>query len=105
MLHKIKKFGHEGYEEIKEFLNKNYHEGYTLSIYNKLDQNTVEVICDFKNMLDVISYVSNVEHDFPEWIGVNELSESYVVGIDFTRGHIKTPSVYEWNNETLIFRD
>lgn len=53
-------------------------------------------------MLDVIMYVTNVEHDFPAWIGVNELSDSYVVGIDFTRGHLHTPLVCEWKEGRLV---
>ena len=30
-------YGNEGFKEIKEFLNQNYHKDYTLSIYNKLE--------------------------------------------------------------------
>ncbi len=97
-------YGNKGFEEIRKFLKNNYHKEYTLSIYNDLEQATVEVICDYDSMVDVIAYVSNIEHDFPEWIGVNELSDSYVVGRNFTRGSIKTPSVCEWNNGKLIAR-
>ena len=62
----------------------------------------MEVICDFDSMMDVIFYVVNVEHDFPAWIGVNELSDSYVVGLNFTRGHLHTPSVCKWKGGKLI---
>lgn len=95
-------YGDEGFKEIKDFLKKNYHEDYTLSIYNNLEQSTIEVICDFDSMMDVILYVTNVEHDFPAWIGVNELSDSYVVGMDFTRGRLHTPSVCEWKDGRLV---
>ena len=95
-------YGNEGFVEISRFLKKNYNKEYTLSIYNELEQATVEVICDYDSMIDVIAYVSNIEHDFPAWIGVNELSNSYVVGMNFTRGLIKTPSVCEWKNNRLI---
>ena len=95
-------YGNEGFEEIRNFLNENYNKEYTLSIYNNLEQATIEVICDFESMVDVIAYVSSVEHDFPEWIGVNELSDSYVVGMNFTRGNLKTPSVCEWKDNKLI---
>ena len=88
--------------EIKDFLEKNYNKDYTLSIYNNLEQATIEVICDFDRMVDVILYVVNVEHDFPAWIGVNELSDSYVVGMDFTRGRLRTPSVCEWKDGRLV---
>ena len=53
-------------------------------------------------MLNVIMYVTNVEHDFPAWIGINELSDSYVVGINFTRGYLHTPSIYEWKGGRLV---
>ena len=96
------KYGNEAFEQIRKFLEENYNKEYTLSIYNNLEQATVEVICDFESMVEVIAYVSNVEHDFPEWIGVNEISESYVVGMNFSRGNLKTPSVYEWKEDKLI---
>lgn len=70
-----------------------------MSIYNNCKQATVEIICTYEDML---LYVTNVEHDFPAWIGVNELSNSYVVGMDFTRGYLYTPSVCERNGSRLV---
>ena len=102
MLLKQLTYGNEGIQEISKFLNDNYQEGYSLSIYNILEQDTIEVICDFDSMVDVILYIVNVEHDFPIWIGVNELSDSYVVGLNFTRGRFHTPSVCEWKDGRLI---
>ena len=72
------KYGNEAFEQIRKFLEENYNKEYTLSIYNNLEQATVEVICDFESMVEVIAYVSNVEHDFPEWIGVNETGQSAI---------------------------
>ena len=95
-------YGVESTQEISDFLKKNYQKDYTLSIYNILEQSTIEVICDFDSMLDVILYVVGIEHDFPAWIGVNELSDSYVVGLRFTRGRLHTPSICEWKNGELI---
>lgn len=97
-------YGNEGFKEIQGFLKQNYRKDYTLSIYNNCEQAIVEVICDFEDMLDVIIYVTNVEHDFPAWIGVNELSSSYVVGMEFTRGYFHTPSICEWKEGRLIER-
>ncbi len=48
--------------------------------------------------LAAISAAVDLEHDFPSWIGVNELSESYVVGLRFTRGNLETPGLYEFKN-------
>lgn len=95
-------YGNEGFKEIQEFLRQNYHKGYTLSIYNVCEQATIEIICTYEDMLDVIIYVSNVEHNFPAWIVVNELSNSYVVGMDFTQGHLQTPSICEWKDDRLV---
>ena len=50
----------------------------------------------------MIMYVTSAEHDFPAWIGGNELSDSYVVGMDFTRGNIHTPSICEWKDGRLV---
>lgn len=95
-------YGNDGFKEIQEFLKQNYRKNYTLSIYNNCEHATVEVICAYEDMLDVIIYVTNVEHDFPAWIGENELSDSYVVGMNFTRGHLHTPSICEWKDGRLV---
>lgn len=95
-------YGNEGYKEIQEFLKQNFHKNYTLSIYNICEQATVDVICVYEDMLDVIIYITNVEHDFPAWIGVNELSGSFVLGMEFTRGNLHTPSICEWKNGRLV---
>ena len=95
-------YGNEGFREIQEFLVQNYHKDYTLSIYNICEQATAEVFCNYENMIDVIMYVENVEHHYPESIGINELSDSYVVGMNFTRGHLHTPSICEWKDGRLV---
>ena len=97
-------YGYEGFQEIRDFLKNNYHKGYTLSIYDNIEKATIEVICDFDSMVNVIIYVSNTENNFPAWIGVDELSESYVVGMDFLRGYLRTPSVCEWKDDRLVER-
>lgn len=95
-------YGNQGFKEIHEFLKQNYHKDYTLSLYNSCEKAAAEIICDYEDMLDVIIYVTNVEHDFPSWIGVSEVSDSYVVGIDFTRGYLHTLSTYEWKGDRLV---
>ena len=97
--------GQEGFNEIRDFLNKHYNENYTLSIFDTMKEVNIEVVCNFSEMVDVIMYVSNMEHDFPAWIGVNELSDSYVVGLAFTRGHLEAPSIYKWENNKLICKE
>lgn len=95
-------YGNEGFDEIRFFLKKYYSKGYTLSIFDTINKATIEVVCDFEDMVDVVAYVSEVEHNFPTWIGVNELSESYVVGMAFTRGRLSTPSLLKWKNNELL---
>lgn len=95
-------YGNKGLDEIRDFLRQHCFKDYTLSIFDTIGQGTIEVICEINDIVDVIAYVSNVEHEFPAWIGVNELSDSYVVGMAFTRGHLNTPTIYKWKNNTLI---
>lgn len=102
MIPKKLTYGNECITEIKDFLMNNYNSDYSLSIYNSLEQSTIEVICDFDSMVDVILYVINVEHDFPAFIGVNEITDSYVVGMAFTKGRLHTPSVCEWKDGKLV---
>ncbi len=94
-------FGNKGFSEINSFLQEQYQEGYTLSIYDTISQSTIEVRCSFEDMLSVVMYVSSLEHDFPAWIGVNELSKSYVVGMSFSRGRLHAPSICEYKKGKL----
>ena len=94
-------YGSESFNEIKAFLANNNMEGYTLSIYNIQEESTMEIHCKHDEMIDVISLVSSAEHDFPSWIGINEVSSSYVIGLRFTRGTFHTPSVCDYNNGRL----
>ena len=98
------KYGEEGFEQIEKFLKNNKHDGYTLSIYDGIEKATTEVVCKFDEMVDVIKFVSMIEHDFPEWIGTNKFSDSYVVGMNFTRGEIPTPSVSVWSKDKLVVK-
>lgn len=72
MLLKQLTYGNQGFNEIQEFLKQNYHKNYTLSIYNICEQSTAEIICAYEDMLDVIVYVTNMEHDFPSWCRITE---------------------------------
>ena len=96
MAHKKLTYGPEGLAEIGEFLVENRHEGYTLSLYNMMEECTAEIACSKEDMLAAIGAAVDLEHDFPSWIGVNEMTESYVVGLNFTRGNLETPGLYEF---------
>lgn len=94
-------YGDVGFKEIQQFLKQTNKENYTLSIYDMLTQTTAEIECSINDMLPVIIRVVSIEKDFPQWIGVNDLSKSYVVGMNLTRGHILTPGLYEYVNEEI----
>jgi hypothetical protein len=93
--------GPEGLDEIKEYLNKNKTEGYTLSIFNMLEGTTIEIVCNFDQMIDVIRYFALIEHDWPAWINKNNDTRSYIVAMNFTRGCIKTPATGVWTGMKL----
>ena len=105
MLHIVLTYGNEGIQEIKEFIDAHHHKEYTLHIYNIPEQATIEIICDIDSIIDVLHYISNIEHTFPDWIRINELSDAYVIGMEFTRGHLHTPSICEWKGGQLITKE
>ena len=92
--------------EAEKFFKDNFREGYKLQIYNNFednfDGNTCEILCKYEDMVDVLNYVVHLEHDYPSWIGIDDNSNSYVIGMSFTRGRINTPGTYEWKNSKLV---
>lgn len=98
-------YGHESILEMSDFLENNKMSDYSLSIFDKNEQRTVEIDCDFEDIMKVIMIFINVEHAFPRWIGINPVSESYVVGMEFTRGRFHTPSYYKFQDGRLLGRN
>ena len=86
-----------------QLFNWNCYKDYILSLYNNCKA-AAETIYAYEDMLSVIIYVMNVEHVFPSGIGGNELSNSYIVGLDFTWGYLYTLSIiwYEWKRDRLV---
>ena len=95
MPHKRLTYGQKGLAEIKAFLVENRRPGYTLSFYDILAEQTAEIDCSFEEMFPIICAVVDTEHDYPSWIGMNENTDSYVVGLKFTRGCLETPAIYK----------
>ena len=95
------KYGDDGIKGIKDFLKKNRNEVYTLAIYDLIEENTLEIKCKYDEIVEVIEKIITIEHDYPEWIGINELSESYVIGMNFTRGMFHPPAIYEYKDGNL----
>jgi hypothetical protein len=49
------------------------------------------------------SFFGNLEHAFPiSFIGENQMTESYVVGMTCTRGALNIPGMYKAENGKLI---
>lgn len=93
-------YGFDGFDELKSFLIENQRDDYTLSVYDMMTNQTVEVFCNFDDIPDVVSIFASTEHDFPAWIGANPLSDSYVVGMNFTRGRLGDMSICKYDKET-----
>lgn len=92
-------YGFDGFDELKSFLIENRHDDYTLLIYDLMTNQTVEVFCNFEDIPDVIGIFASTEHDFPAWIGIYPLSNSYAVGMNFTRGRLSDMSVCKYDKE------
>ena len=74
-------------------------------IVDKLTGNTLEITNHIKEIKDkitgIVSEISVQEHTFVYFIGVNSFSDSYVIGVDFTRGHFNVPGIYTYKNDKL----
>jgi len=78
-----------GYSLMSNFISINGHPDYSLSIFDSLTGETIEIECEIDKMPQIVSYIYNLEHATPmSFIGINSLTESYVVGMCLTRGRI-----------------
>lgn len=88
-----------------EFITKYWNPEYTLSFYDQWTGVSMEVtneVEDLKNdIIEILSIVTNTEHSFIDWIGVNSLSDSYVIAIDFSRGRFNPGTAYKYQDKQL----
>lgn len=76
-------------ELIEKFIEEFNFPEYSLSIYDNITRNTVEIDCNIDNISKIVDYVYHCEKGTPlTFVGLNSLSESYVVGMSFCRGRI-----------------
>ena len=69
---------------VKDFIDENRYDDYTLSIYDEITKNTIEIDAKINEMPIIVSMVYKVEHATPmTFIGVNKLTKSYVVGMNW----------------------
>lgn len=86
---------------VKEFLDTYSNDNFTLSIFDGLTSDTVEITCEPEDRMTVIKIVSDLEHSFIDFIATNSLTNSYVVGMKFTRGTLDY-DFYTYNKEKQI---
>lgn len=74
---------------MEKFVKQYKNEGYTLSIYDNITKNTIEIDASIIEMPEIVSNIYRAEHATPmNFIGINSLTDSYVVGMTLTKGHI-----------------
>lgn len=74
---------------IKTFISQYPKQNYTLSIFDANTSKTIEISCDIAEIPQIVEYIYQTEKGTPlSFIGVNSLSESYVVGMSISRGCI-----------------
>lgn len=89
-----------GLRIVKEFIEKNNYNDYTLSIFDEMTGNTIEIDTDIKEMPTIVSRIYMEEHATPlSFIGLNKLTKSYVVGMNITKGRIEFGNYIFKNNE------
>lgn len=92
-----------GFFAIKEFIDKHKHDGWSLSVYDTATNKNVEIDCPIEEIPKIISYIYNLEHAYPIlFIGENIITDSYAVGMPFTRECIKAPGIYKAINGKLV---
>lgn len=74
---------------MEKFIKQYKNEGYTLSIYDDITKNTIEIDASIIEIPEIVSNIYRAEHATPmNFIGINSLTDSYVVGMTLTKGHI-----------------
>ncbi len=77
-------------ELIESFISSHAHDGYTLSIFDNSTGNTIEIDCPQSEMPQIAEYIYQLEKGTPlTFVGVNSMTDSYVVGMSITRGRIE----------------
>ena len=83
---------------VNAFISEYPRDDYTLSFYDFLTERAVEAPYDLRveHFGRLVEVVFHIEKGAPfEWVGLNSLSNSYVVGMPFTRGRTTTESMQE----------
>ena len=75
---------------VEKFIASHKHDDYTLSIFDTATGNTIEIDCPQGEMPQIAEYIYQLAKGTPlTFVGVNSMSDSYVVGMTITRGRIE----------------
>ena len=86
---------------ISSFIKLYYKENFDLCIRDK-GEVAMQIDCSVKDIPYIVNLVYHTEQAAPlTLIGINELTESYIVDMNFTRGRFTT-GIYEFRNNKLI---
>ena len=73
----------------EQFIEHYKYDAYTLSIYDEVTRNTIEIDASLNDMPKIVSDIYRIEHATPlSFIGINFLSDSYGVGMTLAKGHM-----------------
>lgn len=89
-------------ELMQKFIEKHKHSDFSLSIFDSMTNQTIEIDCSLDEMPAIVDYVYHLEKGTPlTFIGVNSMSDSYVVGMTISRGRIDF-GCYKVENGNLV---
>ena len=89
-------------ELVEQFINENYHDDFSLSIYDDGTGKTIEIECRISEMPQLVSRIYHIEHGTPiSFIGVNSLTNCYVVGMTISKGRIPFGNYRVENGELM----
>lgn len=75
---------------VEQFTTQYPHQDFSLSIYDNETANTIEIICGIDEMPQIVEHIYYLEKGTPlTFVGVNSVSESYVVGMSISQGRIE----------------
>ncbi len=81
-------------------------QGWSLSIYDTITQSTIEIDADIREFSKIVTYIYDLEHAAPlDFIGLNSLTNSIVVGMPLCKGRITPGHHYKAENGKIIQLD
>lgn len=81
-------------------------QGWSLSIFDTLSHSTVEIEAPVEEMSKIAAYVYTLEHAAPlDFIGLNSLTDSIVVGMPLYKGNLHTGCCYKAEKGKLVLQE